>query len=106
LSRLVLSTTWQGHKFNCYWRSTWRQLTLDIDGKAIKLNTWFVRNSKPVQLQVNNIKVQVEFKKLLKEKAAVIILKVEGIILKMQAIALKTGATLPMSSITYHNLKK
>ncbi len=106
MNRLVLSANWQGHQFMLYWRSTWRQLTVNVDDQQQKMNTWFVKKSKPMLLRVEELTIQVEFKKLIKEKVAIIVLKVEGVILKVQAIALQTGAKLSMSSIGYEQLPK
>lgn len=106
LSRLVLSANWQGQAFKCYWRTGWRQLRVNVNGKNIKMNTWFIGKTKPINLDLNGLKVSVEFKKLASRKIAIIVLKIEGVILKVQAIALRTGAKVPMSSIRYTQFGK
>ena len=106
MSRLVLSTDWQGQIFRFYWRTQWRQLRVNINGKNITINTWFARKNKPLKIQLDDLNMSIEFKKLASRKIAVIVLKVGGVILKVQAIALRTGAKVSMSSIHYAQLAK
>ncbi len=106
LNRLVLSTDWQGQIFKFYWRTQWRQLKVNVNGKSITINTWFVRKNKPLTVQFDELNMSIEFKKLASKKIALIVLKVGGVILKVQAIALRTGAKISMSSIHYSQLAK
>ncbi len=103
---LVLSTNYQGQKLCCYWSSITKSVELYTANKSVKFYTCFgfLNRLKTAELNAN-VSVEVHFRKIAKEKIAIIMLKIKGVILKAQAIEVSTGNKVAMSSISYQQLK-
>jgi hypothetical protein len=104
---LVLSTQYKGQKLTCHWNSVTKTVKLSTSNKNFILYTGFgyLNRSKVTQLN-SNTHVEVHFRKLMKAKIAIIMLKIKGVILKAQVISLVTGLKIPMSSINYNQLTR
>ena len=107
MKTLVLSTKYQGYNLACYWHSISKSVEFYAVNKPLKFHTGFgfLSRFKTAKLGTN-LSVEGHFRKLVKEKIAIIMLKVKGVILKAQAIEVTTGEKVPMSSITYQQLTK
>ena len=102
---LVLSTNYQGQKLSCYWSLITKSVEFHSANKCLKFHTGFGLLNRLKTAELNgNVSVEVHFRKLTKDKIAIIMLKIKGVILKAQAIEIRTGTKIAMSSISYHQL--
>lgn len=107
MKSLILSTKYQGYSLTCYWHSLTKSVEFYALNTPLKLHTGFgfISRSKTAKLR-DDLSIEVHFRKLIRDKVAIIMLKVKGVILKAQAIKVSTGEKVPMSSITYQQLTK
>ncbi|MGI2105750.1 hypothetical protein [uncultured Shewanella sp.] len=105
MKTIILSTNYQGQQLSCYWNSLTKSIEFNAASKSIKIFTGygFISRIKTAKLDTN-LMVEVHFRKLAKEKIAIIMLKIQGVILKAQAIEISTGGKIAMSSIKYQQL--
>jgi hypothetical protein len=106
MKTLVLSTNYQGQQLSCYWDSFTKRVEFHAANKSLTFHTGFgyMNRLKKTKLS-ESVAIEVHFRKLAKEKIAIIMLKIKGVILKAQAIEISSGLTLSMSSLTYQQLK-
>lgn len=107
MKSLILSTKYQGYSLTCYWHSLTKSVEFYAVNTPLKLHTGFgfISRFKTAKLS-DDLSIEVHFRKLIRDKIAIIMLKVEGIILKAQAIEVRTGEKVSISSITYQQLTK
>jgi len=105
MKSLVLSTNYQGQQLCCYWNSVTKSLELHAAKKCFKLHTGFGFLNRLKTAEINdNVSIEIHFRKLAKEKIAIIMLKIKGVILKAQAIEISSGNKVALSSLTYQQL--
>lgn len=103
----VISTQYQGWYLNCFWNPHTKTIEFSAPNCQFTFHTLFgyVNRCKTVKL-AEHLKVEIHFRKIIKERIGIIMIKIKGVLLKAQAIDVKTGNKIKMSTISLQQLTR